>query len=110
CDLAPTGEGTLSGKLQDDTNPNAPQQTRPAPGMVVRLVDPAWPASAQMLIIGTVDRIEAAPDSPLRQVVIVKPVYSLDRWSEVMIRIAESPATPANPTGGAKTPAKGGKQ
>jgi hypothetical protein len=110
CDLVPTGEGTLVGKLQDDVDPNAPTQMLPGPGMTVRLVDPAWPASAQMLIIGTVDRIDPAPDQPLRKLITVRPVYGLDRWSEVMIRITESAASasppPASPTLPAPAPSK----
>lgn len=90
CDLAPTGDGLLSGKVQDDVDPNSPQQTTPVPGMLVRLIDDAWPASAKMLIIGQVDRIEPAPDQPLRKIVFVRPVYNIDRWSEVMIRIPEN--------------------
>lgn len=106
CDLAPTGDGLLSGKVQDDVDPNSPQQTTPVPGMLVRLIDDAWPASAKMLIVGQVDRIEPAPDQPLRKIVFVRPVYNIDRWSEVMIRIPEnssaSPSAAPAPAGSKK--------
>lgn len=106
CDLAPTGDGTLSGKLQDEVDPNAPHQTTPAPGMLVRLLDDTWPPSAKMLIVGQVDRIEPAPDQPLRKIVFVRPVYNIDRWSEVMIRIPEnssaSPSAAPAPAGSKK--------
>lgn len=101
CDLAPTGDGTLSGKLQHEVDPNAPNQTTPAPGMFVRLLDDTWPPSAKMLVIGRVDRIEPAPDQPLRKIVHVRLVYNIDRWSEVMIRIPESTA-PTTVAPGAK--------
>lgn len=104
CDLAPTGDGMLSGKLQDEVDPNSPQQTTPTPGMLVRLVDDTWPQSAKMLVIGQVDRIEPAPDQPLRKIVHVRLVYNIDRWSEVMIRIPESSAMGTGAAGGGGTP------
>lgn len=92
CDISPVGDGTLKGKLQGDYDPNDPNYIPPKPGMMVRLVDPRWPESSRMLIIGAIDRIDPAPDAPLRQIVTVRPIYSLDRWSEVMIRIPDPAA------------------
>ena len=57
--------------------------------MVVRLQDPNWPASAQMLIIGKIVRVEPKPTEPLRQVITVRPVYDLSRLGEVVVRIPE---------------------
>ncbi len=45
------------------------------PGDIVRLADPAWPRSAQGLIIGTVESIEPNDLQPLRASITVRPRY-----------------------------------
>jgi hypothetical protein len=71
--LSPVG-GVLRGDLEErrDSATNAALEAKP--GMDVRLSDTArWPAHAQMLRLGTVEKIEASPKHPLRKVVVVRP-------------------------------------
>ncbi|MFG0259250.1 MAG: rod shape-determining protein MreC [Phycisphaerales bacterium JB041] len=90
CSLQPVGDGTLRGDAAyDPQDPDA--ATRIAVGQVVRLDDGEWPASAQMLVLGMVEAVEPAPDSPLRPVVIVRPTVALDRVTEVIVRVSEMP-------------------
>ncbi|MEM1183535.1 MAG: rod shape-determining protein MreC [Planctomycetota bacterium] len=88
CRLGPTGDGRLKGDLEYIA-PTAERQTTPevVAGMTVRLDDAAWPTGAQMLVIGKVERVERLESSPLRGVVIVKPMVDLRRVSEVILRI-----------------------
>jgi len=99
CSLQPTGEGTLRGRVEDVGDPNAPEQTPLALGMTVRLNDEAWAAGSRMLILGTITAIEPVPTSPLRKLVTVTPVYTVERWNQVMIRVPGA-ATPAAAGGG----------
>jgi hypothetical protein len=84
CDLIPTGAGTLKGRVFFEEGTRPPEVK---PGMVVRLDDPEWPASARMLIIGEVVDVVPLPQQPNRPVVTVKPKYAIDKMSEVVIRI-----------------------
>lgn len=89
CSLRPTGDGALRGDAaHDETDPEASE--RIAVGQTVRLDDPAWPGGAQMLVLGRVESVEPAPDSPLRRVVVVRPRVALDRVTEVIVRTSES--------------------
>ena len=93
--MQPVGDGTLRGDAAyDPQDPDA--ATRIAVGQVVRLDDGEWPASAQMLVLGTVEAVEPAPDSPLRPVVIVRPTVALDRVTEVIVRVSEMPGDDAS--------------
>ncbi|MFG0244312.1 MAG: rod shape-determining protein MreC [Phycisphaerales bacterium JB054] len=95
CSLQPVGDGTLRGDAAyDPQDPDA--ATRIAVGQVVRLDDGEWPASAQMLVLGMVEAVEPAPDSPLRPVVIVRPTVALDRVTEVIVRVSEMPGDDAS--------------
>ncbi|MEM7756316.1 MAG: rod shape-determining protein MreC [Planctomycetota bacterium] len=88
CVLRPTGDGRLRGDLEYlSPTPDRPTAPEVTVGMTVRLDDPSWPAGAQMLVLGTVERVEPSDDSPLRRVVIVKPTVDLRRVSEVVLRI-----------------------
>ncbi|HZW10279.1 MAG TPA: hypothetical protein VFF69_10290, partial [Phycisphaerales bacterium] len=84
CKLRPAGDGTLKGDVGD---PGAQGSRLIQPGQVVRLFDRHWPASAQMLVIGAVESVEPAPDSPLRPVIVVRPTVALERVTEVIVRI-----------------------
>lgn len=99
CSLQPTGEGTLRGRVEDTGDPNAPDQATLMLGMTVRLNDDAWAAGSRMLILGTITAIEPVPTSPLRKLVTVTPVYTVERWNQVMIRVPGS--APITPTTGA---------
>lgn len=94
--LVPWGDGRLRGEVEFITpGPGEPLQSPPEPGMTVRLDDPGWPATAQMLVLGTVERVEPKNDQPLRHVVFVTPKVELRRVREVVLRI------PAGVEGGA---------
>lgn len=84
CELAPTGDRKLAGKVWD-----VPQGVRPpAVGDMVRLDDPElWPATAQRLEIGLVTRVDVVPDSALRLSVTVEPSSDLRRATEVVLRL-----------------------
>ena len=97
CLLRPMGDGTLRGDVQDPSelveleaeDAGALLQL----GQIVRLDDSAWPASAQMFIIGQIVKIEPAAESPLRRVITVRPRVELSRVSEVMLRILLDPVS-----------------
>jgi cell shape-determining protein MreC len=84
CKLRPVGDGTLMGDVGD---PGAQGSTAIQPGQVVRLLDRTWHESAQMLVIGRVESVAPAPDSPLRPVIVVRPSVALERVTEVIVRI-----------------------
>lgn len=88
CSLLPQGDGTLRGDAAHDETDAA---QRINIGDLVRLDDGEWPASAQMLVLGTVEAVEPAPDSPLRRVVVVRPTVALERVTEVIVRVSEMP-------------------
>jgi len=54
-------------------------------GDVVRLEDPAWPPTAQQMIIGRVVAIEDKRDQPLRQRAVIRPYWMLSELSYVTI-------------------------
>ncbi len=100
CQLEPDSAGQLSGKVEDTADPTGTRApVSITPGMTVRLKDHDWPASAQMLIIGKVIKVEPAPDNLLRLVVTVQPEYDLARASEVMIRIPDAAPAAQAPGG-----------
>jgi hypothetical protein len=43
-----------------------------------------------MLVLGTVESVEPAPDSPLRPVIVVRPTVVLERVTEVIVRVTPS--------------------
>lgn len=90
CSLEPFRDGTLQGWVTVPASlgsENDPPQARK--GMLVRLDDASWPASAQQLVIGVVQSVAPAPDVAIRQVVIVKPRVELQRVAEVILRITD---------------------
>lgn len=101
--LEPTGDGSLAGRVgefretiaiaprqdqPDSTQPNTTARTTSDQlvGSLVRLSDASWPESAQMLVIGRIERAGPMPDQPLRTVVTVTPLFRLDRAAEVTLR------------------------
>ncbi|MCA9302660.1 MAG: rod shape-determining protein MreC [Phycisphaerales bacterium] len=86
CLLSPVGNGTLRGAITPSSDPNFPELS---PGMEVRLLDDQWPRHAQMLVVGTIVRIENAPNQPLRKQIIVQPSVDLRRVPEVIFRLPE---------------------
>ncbi len=91
CILAPTGNGTLRGDVMsdDDATPDI------AEGTPVRLLDDTWPEHAQMLLIGTVERVEPHADSPLRRVVTVRPTVPLSSVRDAVFRVPSRPTPEA---------------
>lgn len=104
CLLEPRGNGTLTGPVEDMRSwpPGAPRHAdaapgdpvRPLVGQTVRLLDPSWPRSSQMLIIGVIEQVEPAGDQPLRQVITVRPTVRLERVSEIILRFVAPDTTP----------------
>lgn len=88
CSLTPRGDGTLSGPVADSGD--LPAGVALATGQVVRLADLSWPASAQQLVLGFIEGIEANPEQPLRRMIVVRPTVDLSRVSEVVLRIPVS--------------------
>lgn len=79
CQLRATGAGTLAGDLESSA-------VGVEVGQTVRLRDPSWPQSAQMLVIGRVEAINPKSDAPLRKVVTVRPAIDIERVAEVILR------------------------
>lgn len=98
CHLEPAGDGTLVGPVEDlrqwPEGSQPPEDAvqgdpiRARVGQTVRLQDPSWPKSSQALFIGLVERVEPAPDQPLRQIITVRPTLRLERVSEVVLRFS----------------------
>jgi cell shape-determining protein MreC len=97
CRLAPIGGGLLRGDLEDKRDAKTGAAQEPKVGDEVRLSDPTrWPASAQMLVIGTVQAVEPSPKQPLRKVVVVRPtVPDLSKVAEAVLRVAPGSARQA---------------
>ncbi len=101
CRLAPIGGGLLRGDLEDKRDAQSGKPLEPKVGDEVRLSDPTrWPASAQMLVIGTVQSIDQSPKQPLRKCVVVRPtVPDLSKVAEAVLRVAPGSARQASATG-----------
>jgi hypothetical protein len=86
CTLTPRGDGTLSGPVEYVSG-GAGESVEPKTGMKVRLDDPGWPDSAQMFLVGTVERVEESAQMAGRRVVTVRPTLELHRLSELVLRV-----------------------
>lgn len=88
CSLRPTGEGTFRGPVEDRRDPQSAAPIEPKLGDEVRLSDTdRWPRCAQMLMIGKVEKIQPAPEQPLRKIITVRPIVErIDRVGQVIIR------------------------
>lgn len=85
CFLRPVGDGTLRGEV---ASPALDKNAEIRVGQEVRLLDSQWPTSAQMLLIGTIERVERNEEQPLRPRIIVRPtVADLRRVPEVILRM-----------------------
>jgi len=93
CALKPTGSGAFTAKVGVDPYAAIPVQR----GMVVRLDDPSWPASARMLVVGRVTRV-GHTDQPTFIEITVRPVREPARLRDVVIRIPAASASPQNIT------------
>jgi len=79
CQIRAARDGTLAGDLEADA-------VGVDIGQTVRLRDPSWPQAAQMLILGTIERIYPKENAPLRRTVVVRPAIDIERVSEVVLR------------------------
>lgn len=88
CRLRPRGDGTLRGPVEDRRDAQSGAPIEPQVGDEVRLADPErWPRAAQMVLVGRVEKVEPAPEQPLRKVITVRPtIERLDRVAQVIIR------------------------
>jgi len=85
CLLTPVGDGTLIGEV---ARSSADDSWGQLVGREVRLLDNQWPQHAQMLVIGTIERIQRNDTQPLRQRIIVRPtIKDLRRVPEVILRL-----------------------
>jgi hypothetical protein len=102
CNLAPTPSGSLAGRLSFLLDEQTQEPVIPEIGATVRLDDDLWPANAQMLLIGTVDRVAPYENEPSRWQVTVRPRLALDQIrGEVTLRVTTDPASVPAPGGGA---------
>lgn len=84
CLLRGRGDGLLAGDMVADA-------VGVEPGLLVRLRDEAWPAIAQMLVLGRVVEVHRKENGRLR--IVVKPELNPERLSEVVIRVPEAAPT-----------------
>jgi cell shape-determining protein MreC len=94
--IAPAGDGTLRGDLEDRKDQTG-KRIEPKQGDEVRLLDgPGWPTSARMLVVGEVRGTAPSPRQPLRLVVTVAPtIKELTRVREVMVRLPLTRSAPS---------------
>lgn len=99
CRLEPIGGGLLEGPATwlDSEDREGPVEI--TVGMTVRLRDDTWPRSAQMLIVGEVTAVDPAPEEPTRTIVTVTPTVTLQRVSEVVLRVPIDPETESGEDG-----------
>jgi len=99
CRLEPIGGGLLEGPATWVESRDRDGPVEISIGMKVRLRDDTWPRSAQMLIVGEVTAIDPAPDEPTRTIVTVAPTVTLQRVSEVVLRVPIDPDTESSEDG-----------
>ena len=95
--LTPTGLATLSGPVEAPRMRADYTPPRPAVGMLVRLRDLRWPASAQMLIVGRITMIDTQSNG--RQIITVTPRYVLP-VADVLVRVSGDDVADAAANGG----------
>ncbi len=96
CRLRPAGNGTLRGPVEDRRDAQSAAPIEPKVGEEVRLYDTErWPRAAQMVLIGKIERVEPAPEQPLRKIITVRPIIErLDRVGQVIIRTGVDSSAP----------------
>lgn len=88
CMLSPIGNGLLEGDVTPPSGPDAVENVIRV-GMEVRLLDDQWPEHAQMLLIGTIEKVTPSPNQPLRQRITVRPSVDLRAIPEVFFRVPD---------------------
>lgn len=100
CQLFAKGDGTLRGQVQYKSGEGAAAAKPLAVGQVVYLADKTWPSTSRMLVLGRVREIQTLGSAPLRPIVVVEPtIHSLDRLTEVVLRIPVEEAPAPGPGG-----------
>jgi len=84
CLLEPTGDG-WRGEVA---------ATRVETGAEVRLDDPAWPSSAQGLLLGRVASLRDVPERPLRASIRVRPAWSIGDGRTLVVQRSAPDPTP----------------
>ena len=85
--LHSNGDGQLVGMIERE--PRA--RTTVRPGDEVRMGrDPAWPATAWAMLVGTVVSVESIDEQPLRQRVVVRRIVEPERLLGVTLKIQSS--------------------
>ncbi len=89
ANLQPLGDGRLRGDVfvLADRSAEGDPIPEPLPGQIVRLFDSDWPGTSQMLIVGVIESVDAAPDQILRNVITVRPTVDVTRVAEVVLRL-----------------------
>lgn len=88
--LTPAGGGKLRGSVVALVLPEGQFEPDVRVGMTVRLSDPAWPRAAQMLVVGTVERVERAENG--RPVVTVRPGFEASGLEQLTILLTPEAA------------------
>ncbi|MEM0984560.1 MAG: rod shape-determining protein MreC [Planctomycetota bacterium] len=101
--LTPVGDGTLRGGVEIPApTPDEPTPPEITLGSEVVLADDVWPQTAQQLLIGLVERVEAGSGDAGRPIVIVRPTVRVRRVSEVVLRIPLDPDTASSSISGGR--------
>ncbi len=85
-DLTPQGDGTLKGPGRYVTEGLEQTPRTSEVGQHVALADENW-RGHEGLIVGEIIAVEPSPQSPLRQVIIVRPIIDTRRVSSVVVRV-----------------------
>lgn len=101
CQLYGQGNGTLRGQVEYKSSAGWAAVKPLAIGQTVYLADKTWPSTSRMLVLGRVREIQTLAAAPLRPIVVVEPtIHSLDRLTEVVLRIPVEEGTAPGPGGG----------
>jgi hypothetical protein len=81
--LFPTGDGEFTADADGSMVINE--------GDIVRLMDPppAWPETAQAMVVGVVRSVRPKESEPLRNTVIIRPRFQLSQIPSVVLKIEE---------------------
>lgn len=98
ANLTPRGDGSLVGFVFVlNERPGQPAPVAEV-GTLVRLRhEAAWPRSAQMLVVGAIERVQTNERG--RQFITVRPLFDVQRLSEVTLRLCAEDADAASPAG-----------
>ena len=93
--IEPTGRGTFTA--------NVDRESILHEGDVLRLDDRRWPPTAQGMVLGEVVSVQANDEEPLRETIIIRPVYQVQQVASVTL-IIEHPADAGDSAGEEEQP------